>query len=200
MSLGMKGPFESPSGSAAKTEQPPPAYSRERPSARADKPLDPIRPLNLSVNAGPATITTSTKDECIAHLKLLAAFADLRDTIGKSDSLFGIDNKEIERFNDQNTMNEAAAVLSEKRWAVYVTRAVERFTIWWQKCVPVCGVDGLDSYLTVKDVELGKILAEAPGCGMRIEWTQDTMPPLGRLLLLTLPPLTLFTLILTFSW
>lgn len=190
MSSGLKGPFESPPGSAAKTE-PPPAYSRERPSARADMLLDPIRPLSLSGNAGLETLTTSTEDECIAHLKLLAAFADLRDTIGKSDSLFGIDNKEIERFSDPNTMNEAAAVLSEKRWAVYVTRAVERFTVWWQKCVPLCGVDGLNSNLTVKNIEHGRNLEKAPYCKLRIDWTPETMPPLGWLLLLPLSILCL---------
>jgi hypothetical protein len=182
MSLGAKARFDPPS--ASKVEAPPPVYSRERPAARADGPVDPIRPLNLSVYPGPDVTTTSTKDECIAHLKLLAAFADLRDAIGKSDGLFSIHNREIDKFRgNPNTMNEAAALLCEKRWQVYVTRAVERFTTWWQKCVPTCGVDGLDSFFTVKDVEQGKILAEAPTCKTKITWTPDTMPPLGSLFL-----------------
>ncbi|KAK2756990.1 hypothetical protein FQN54_004958 [Arachnomyces sp. PD_36] len=181
MSLGWKGKFESSSAPSEKPE-PPPAYSRQRPSKKDDQTLQPVRPLNLSVTAGSETATTATKDECIAHLKLLAAFADLRDTIGKSDELFGISNRVIEMYSKKDKMNEVAAVLSEKRWAVYVTRAVERFTVWWQKCVPKCGVDGLDSTLTVKDVEQGKILEEGPDCRVKIEWTPATMPPLDVLM------------------
>lgn len=178
MSSGMKGSSESNPSSRNTQQPPPPAYS-QRASARAEGPLDPIRPLNLSEDAGPKTSATSTKDECIAHLKLLAAFADLRDTIGKHDGLFGISNNEIKKFSDQNTMNEAAAALSEKRWAVYVARAVERFTVWWKSCVPICGVDGLESSFTVKDFEKGRLLEYAPQCSETIDWNPDTMPPLG---------------------
>jgi hypothetical protein len=39
---------------------------------------------------GPATDITVTKDQCILHLKLLAAFADLRATVSTVDGLFGI--------------------------------------------------------------------------------------------------------------
>lgn len=191
MSLGPQvrlNPSLSKSGSSP--PPPPPAYSRARPSVKEKEAPESIRPLNLSDNAGPETSTTSTKDECIAHLKLLAAFADLRDTIGKSDGLFGISDREVEKSktNEANETNEIAALLSEKRWAIYVTRAVERFTVWWQKCVPTCGVDGLESSsLTVKDVEQGKILAEAPDCMVKITWTRDTMPPLGSSLFCRLP-------------
>ena len=164
--------------STKEEDVPPPAYAEEQQQGR--EPAGPIRPLNLSRTAGPERITSSTSDECIAHLKLLAAFADLRDTIGRTDDLFGISNRVLEAFSGQDDMNKVAASLSEKRWAVYVARAVERFTVWWTKCVPIYSIGGDGRNITVSEVERGLDLKEATTSTVKIQWTRETVPPLGE--------------------
>lgn len=96
-------------------------------------------------------------DECIVHLKLLSAIAILRNSIRGTDQLFGVHDSEAGYFSDPQKQAQAAARIREKRWAVYVARAVDRFTIWWQTCVP----NGP---------------AEA-----KLIWAPNMMPPLGQL-------------------
>lgn len=147
--------------------EPPPSYQAQ-PSA------PPIRPLNLSPSIPTASITP---DECIAHLKLLSAIADLRDTISRSDGLFGVHDSQIERFGVNNGgeqhMAKALALLREKRWGIYVCRAVERFTVWMERCVR----SGRPA--TVGEVERGDGLTWV-GLRERIPWTVQMMPPLGE--------------------
>lgn len=97
-------------------------------------------------------------DECIVHLKLLSAIAILRNSIKGTDQLFGIHDSDAGYFADPQKQVQAAARIREKRWAVYVARAVDRFTVWWQTCVP----NGP---------------AEA-----KLIWSPNMMPPLGQLL------------------
>ncbi|CUS11570.1 unnamed protein product [Tuber aestivum] len=68
-----------------------------------------------------------TTDQCIIHLKLLACFHKLRLQISARDNLFGYPDVAV---TDEETKKEQARV-GEKRWQVYVVRAVERFTRWW---------------------------------------------------------------------
>ncbi|OKL58634.1 hypothetical protein UA08_06124 [Talaromyces atroroseus] len=74
-----------------------------------------------------------TQDQCILHLKLLAALADLRATVSAIDGLFGIYDSQAEKF-DQRT--RALVRIKEKRWEIYVSRAVDRYAEWWTKVVP----------------------------------------------------------------
>lgn len=98
---------------------------------------------------------TITVKECVSHLKLLAAIGRLRRDISTSDRLFGINDREACEFSGEKK-NLATARIREKRWAVYVSRAVDRFTAWWESCVPA-----------------NEGTAEIP-------WTVDTLPPLGE--------------------
>lgn len=77
---------------------------------------------DMNFQTSPLEIPTPA--ECIAHLKLLHAFAKLRHTIGNCDDLYGIS---IETHDA-----ELAERLREKRWSVFVTRAVARFEKWWE--------------------------------------------------------------------
>ena len=71
-------------------------------------------------------------DECIAHLKVLESFYRLRQSIGSHDGLFGIQDRVVlNQPIDQNEQTPMLANLAEKRWAVYVQRAVDRFEKWW---------------------------------------------------------------------
>lgn len=77
--------------------------------------------------------TKPTVDQCIAHLKLLEAFHQLREDIATTDGLFGIQDELATKVIRQD---EALAKVREKRWAVYVARAADRFERWWATCVP----------------------------------------------------------------
>ena len=77
--------------------------------------------------------TTPTVDQCIAHLKLLEAFHQLREDVATTDGLFGISDK---LATASSKPEEALAKVREKRWAVYVARAADRFERWWATCVP----------------------------------------------------------------
>lgn len=82
---------------------------------------------------GPPTAHTISKEQCIAHLKLLSAFAELRVTVSNTDGLFGIHNSQADKFVDEKSKSIALARIREKRWAIYTSRAVDRYTTWWLK-------------------------------------------------------------------
>ena len=85
-----------------------------------------------------STTLTQSKDQCTAHLKTLECFYRLRQTIGSSDGLFGIDNKAVHDsgLEDGPHVPELLAKLAEKRWLIYVTRAVDRFDAWYRAITP----------------------------------------------------------------
>lgn len=101
--------------------------------------------------------------ECEAHLRLLAAFADLRDVVAERDGLFGL-------WDISAPDKDALALLREKRWGVYVARAADRFEDWYTHCVPQT-----EAPLTVHGVERHPA---DPLAGSPIVWTTDTLPPL----------------------
>lgn len=74
-------------------------------------------------------------DQCVAHLKLLKAFAGLRHDIVHRDGLFAITDSMIElvekRSLEPRSRTTYLSQLQEKRWAVYVARAADRFERWY---------------------------------------------------------------------
>ncbi|PCH06631.1 Protein of unknown function DUF1399 [Penicillium occitanis (nom. inval.)] len=74
-----------------------------------------------------SSLQTATPKECIDHLKFLSALAGLQHCIRTKDGLFGI-NHPGRLFTDDPATD---ARVEEKRWQVYVSRAVDRFKDWW---------------------------------------------------------------------
>ncbi|KAL8382204.1 hypothetical protein RB595_006132 [Gaeumannomyces hyphopodioides] len=111
----------------------------------------------IDINAAFASLSLSGEprdpiaDTCLAHLKLLAAFHALKEDIGYTDGLWGIcDNPachEVAATTEKGgggggggsngvaaAGGPAAELLSksrEKRWAVFVARAADRYEAWW---------------------------------------------------------------------
>jgi hypothetical protein len=133
-----------------------------------------------------------TPDQCIAHLKLLEAFNQLREDVGNTDHLFGIESPpstgKVEKSEKTPLvhgvdLNALAQVrVREKRWAVFVARAVDRFEQWWDACVPATIQGAPCEKLT------GKVLCERKGIeniaymGRPIVQlgSRDHLPPLGK--------------------
>lgn len=122
--------------------------------------------------------------QTICHLKLLHAFSRLREHVSNIDGLFGIfdvpSNEPSDQFDD---LRHARALLRlrirEKRWAIYVQRAADRFAKWWLALRPQNNAQ----WLKLKD------MADAKGKyyqGVQKEvtasngnWMKGMMPPLG---------------------
>ncbi|RYP55715.1 hypothetical protein DL771_012456 [Monosporascus sp. 5C6A] len=97
----------------------------------------------------PATAADVSPDSCIAHLKLLSAFQYLKEDVGYTDGLWqlfdsralsprpkprihiGRSDEEARRAGEDRAAR-TLAMLREKRWALYVARAVDRYEAWWE--------------------------------------------------------------------
>ncbi|KAK2841676.1 hypothetical protein FQN49_006020 [Arthroderma sp. PD_2] len=162
------------------TVEPPPAYTSD---FNGDiPPVSPAlqRPLNLDFRAyiEAKQGTTVLVDECIAHLKLLRSLADLRDHISKSDGLFGIHDNLADTFQGEEESLKALALIREKRWGVYVSRAVHRFEIWVRCCTPTGGPGSNRSCVTLSDVEENPEYRNFPKWPFKTLWNTSLMPPL----------------------
>jgi hypothetical protein len=140
----------------------PPPYSPPDPTPANQANISTSASRNGSIRPG----DTVAADECIIHLKLLSTIANLRKFIKGTDRLFGIHNSEARNFSDPRKQSQAVIRLEEKRWAVYVARAVDRFTVWWQTCLP---------NLDTRNISL---LSRSEA---KIAWPASMMPPLGEL-------------------
>jgi hypothetical protein len=101
----------------------PPPYSAD-PPAQANARQD-DRPNLEHLVFDPSPLEIPTPSECIAHLKLLHAFAKLRHDVGNRGDI--VASEKIRNFDDS-----IAEKLREKRWVVFVTKAVDRFERWYE--------------------------------------------------------------------
>lgn len=83
---------------------------------------------NLSFEASDKPIV----DQCIAHLKLLETFHQLREDVAFRDGLFGIQDSFV---RSEPQRGELLSKIREKRWAIYVTKAAQRFERWWEAMI-----------------------------------------------------------------
>ncbi|MCJ1293142.1 hypothetical protein MMC34_004695 [Xylographa carneopallida] len=151
-----------------KAEDLPPSYSSIPPDITAA-----FSNLRLGQSASIPTV-----DECIAHLKLLEAFSQLRDDIGTTDGLYGLYDNFIEpaALRTKKECVELLAAMREKRWAIYVTNAVQRFEIYWKVCIQADArmLDQVD--LDREDIEY---IADR---GTPLTFTTDNLPPLDLIM------------------
>lgn len=148
-----------------KTEQPP-SYDL------ADEVVLALPKLNLDNKPNNATKFTVSPDQCVAHLKLLAVLADLRDFISGNDGLFGISDSQADKF--PGSLDQARARIREKRWAVFTARAVDRYTKWWFTCLPMSRPNVSMRDLEVYDYET------IVDCATQVLWSKENLPPLGE--------------------
>ncbi|KAJ5922114.1 hypothetical protein N7516_009817 [Penicillium verrucosum] len=150
--------------SADAVSNPPPYSSTTEPIDEPPSYRQQNLPHRLSSNGFPQSEETVAIDESIIHLKFLSAVAKLQYFIKGTDKLFGIHDSEAKNFGDPRKQAQAAARIQEKRWAVYVARAVDRFTVWWQTCLPSLNTRRISS------------LNSSPEA--KIVWSANMIPPL----------------------
>jgi hypothetical protein len=159
---------------------------------------------NLNLSSLPADPTVDT---CLAHLKLLFAIQWMKEDVGFTDGLFGLwdemagpvdpvfkarPEKEKggakeksaapEPSAEERLRNENLKTLSqirEKRWALFVARAADRYETWWKSLVRMSPTRPLvESDMSVAGFEL---YADFPN---RVDtfshMSEDMLPPLGE--------------------
>jgi hypothetical protein len=163
--------------------KPPPGYSA----------MDPLPQVAIEqLNAGFKNLKISSipqpfpeVDICIAHLKLLEAFQSLKEEVGYTDGAFdlwdtrapGTDESVAGDQLATKTRNEALSKIREKRWALYVARAVDRFESWWINILTPR--EGQPIRLRTGDM-LTPAFQNFPYTGTPHIYTTSMLPPLGE--------------------
>lgn len=173
--------------------QPPPAYADAAPGAEEQKPPS----LDLSPLFSQLRLTSEpgrpNPDSCLAHLKFLFAIETLKEEVGYSDGLWGLwdsrvadhagsENHKTEKDKISNGVadssashEEALSRIREKRWALFVARAVDRYEAWWR-----LQGDGPPLTEMDRDEEHSHSFSDFPKAGIAKFWAEDTLPPLGK--------------------
>ena len=116
------------------------------------------------------------EDTCLAHLKLLSTFHSLKEDIGYTDGLFNLWDAKCEALENRD---ESLAKMREKRWVLYIARAVERFEDWWTHCL--CTLES-NRRLEGKEMMANVVkFTDFPKLGSVQRWTTSILPPIGRL-------------------
>jgi hypothetical protein len=159
-------PVEKKSGSPA------PSYHEEPPDLTAGFAKINLTGLSLSSQAPPRT------PEVVAHLKLLHAFSNLKEDVGYKSGLFGLG---IMNEDDEHADKELLAKVREKRWAIYVARAVDRFEVWWKTVVIGETIfSPMTKMLTLAQMENESWYKNWPRNATSRPICRDELPPLGE--------------------
>ncbi|KAK2601781.1 hypothetical protein QQS21_004665 [Conoideocrella luteorostrata] len=135
------------------------------------------------------------QENCIAHLKLLHAIHELKEDVGYTDGLFGLyDSQAVEDANclDLDTIHIGKGVkieeldkikvalskIREKRWALFVARAVDRYEVWWKS---MHGTNYLNEDAMEK--RASEEYSHFPTQSVYVrKWKEDELPPLDVLM------------------
>lgn len=189
----------------------PPAYTAENTNntdADAANLTAAFDNLRLSAHPGNPQV-----DTCLAHLKLLFAFQWMKEDVGFTDGLWGLDDdlagpidpilkrrpeKRDEKGAEKKTGNEnetadqepsvkekmrnknleTLSEIREKRWALFVARAVDRYEAWWQAMVKITNARPLkESDMTTGSAKYSEFPSNIDGT---MHWDENMLPPLGE--------------------
>ncbi|KAG0645916.1 Glycine-rich domain-containing 2 [Hyphodiscus hymeniophilus] len=159
------------------TKEAPPSYAQSDPI-----PADQVAELNsafAALNLSAQHPDFPKADQCLAHLKLLSAFYALKEDVGYTDDLFGLSDSRCEILEGEQR-NEALAKTREKRWALFVARAKERFEEWWVNVL--CPREGGRRLLGKEMLITNPDFMSFTQKGRPQTWTVDMLPPLDVLM------------------
>jgi hypothetical protein len=177
-----------------KQENIPPASKEAPPSYAAEDPVNEPTPAELNsafanLNLPDVPPEFPAPDHCLAHLKLINVFHALKEDIGYTDGLFGLWDAKCEVY-DGKDREKLLARTREKRWALYIARAVERFEAWWLNVLfPREGSIRLQGKEMIKE---NKAFDNFPEYGRVQKWTTAMLPPPGKTII---PPVLLLAYI-----
>ena len=146
-------------------ESPPPSYT-----VNDENPIPDITAAFANLRLGSSGKPTS--DQCIAHLKLLEAFHQLREDVATQDGLFGIQDDFVPSTLDDRQRANLLAKIREKRWAVYVAKAAERFRCWWDSIIE-------PNARKLKQKDIPMVFKQQNQIGQTSKFDKESLPPLG---------------------
>ena len=147
-----------------KEHSPPPVYTVDA----ADPPDLTAAFANLKLNAS----DLPTPDHCIAHLKLLEAFHQLREVIALQNGLFKLSDSYVPSHYSDADKSRILTQIRDKRWSIYVAKAARRFECWWEKCVQP------DATKADWHTPMSETLATTSRIGQRSMFEKTNLPPL----------------------
>lgn len=161
---------------ASSTASPPPGYDEDNVIPDITAGFKNLKLDSIAIDGFPNV------DESIAHLKLLECFYRLKQTIGSTDELFGIQNNivfdQVQTANCTEKQSELLAKLAEKRWAIYIARAVDRFGAWVDGIIPAAESMTMERLL---DEGLKGTLCRPASSQQPLRLVSDTVPPVDVL-------------------
>lgn len=158
---------------AGSSDIPPPSYAVHDPNITLQNSQD-LNAAFTSLRLTAQPLPFPESDHCLAHLKLLAAFNALKRDVGHTDGLFDIEDRKVEKVENKRA---ALDTLKEKRWSLYIARAVERFEAWWLKVlVPRERAERLTCAQLATDPAIRSFAERA----VPQAWTSSMLPPLGQ--------------------
>ncbi|UQC87701.1 uncharacterized protein CLUP02_13220 [Colletotrichum lupini] len=169
-------------------DQPPPFEANGGPNGKRPHTEQDVANLTSAFNSlRLGTQRDPDVDSCLAHLKLLYAIETLKEDVGYSDGLWDLwDSRAGPRDGDEGSskggeerVKEVLSALREKRWAVYLARAADRYQTWWKTLS-----GGRLREAEMKDFETcsDKYL-KFPDGGEDFLWTVNNLPPLDVLIM-----------------
>ncbi|VUC20441.1 unnamed protein product [Clonostachys rosea] len=166
----------------------PPSFDVATASAGATSSTDHMALLTASfANLKLETQKDPDVDTCIAHLRLIHAIQNLKEEVGYSDGLWNLwdaragpvgalENGELSEAEIADIKTKVSHI-REKRWALYVARAVDRYQTWWQT---IAGDRLMAKEVHNKD---SPRWVEFPNGTADFSWTEDQLPPLDVLMI-----------------
>ena len=167
----------------------PPAYSAAAPDVANEEAEVSLTAAfdNLRLVDAPSD---PTADSCLAHLKLLFAMHSMKEDVGYTDGLWGLWDAAAGPMPDADSLKKKGvdekmrdgqlktlSQIREKRWAVFVARAVDRYETWW-RTLPGAGAPLSESDLC--DPSSSSHVGFPVGTHDKpLQWTEELLPPLG---------------------
>ncbi|KAK9419554.1 putative Alpha-ketoglutarate-dependent sulfonate dioxygenase [Seiridium unicorne] len=119
----------------------------------------------------------------LVHLKLLQAFENLKHTVGNCDGLWDIWDHANDASTESHQMQEQrqrhSSKAREKRWAVFVARAVDRYESWWKSFVPDMLTDNDMLAESGQGSKYGAFVSQDEA----VIWTPESLPPLDVIMI-----------------
>lgn len=165
------------------SQEPPKVPSKEQPPSYAANEASPeeLNSAFSKLHLADAPANFPEPDHCLAHLKLLSAFHALKEDVGYTDGLFGLWNGICERAQNKE---EALARMREKRWALYIARAAERFESWWLQVL--CNQEPSKRLQCKEMVVTNLDYLDFYRLGKSQKWNAEILPPIGKCISLSL--------------
>jgi hypothetical protein len=156
-------------------------------ASHSERPDELVPSLGGFLVARSSSDTRPTAEALTTHLKLLSTFHTLRYRIENEDGLFNVHDLLVPSQRDIEAdssliprREEGLAKIREKRWAIYVARAVGRFESWWRNMIP-CSIRGVQmERLETVHMKSKTVFESLIKTARSLVFTVDNLPPLGE--------------------